>query len=200
MQTPTSSVPILRAIHDLCLRMLPADHGGDPGGAMRELCSRLRLLDLTEIVEHTRKQGANSVAAQRKSTDYARFEIRSDARASLVLICWLPGHFSLPHDHGGSTCIVGVIEGVASEHRYEIDGREHAHLVESDRFSPGSITRCDGSDVHALGNDARNHDPLLTLHLYEPSPTMRTYHVAPARSQDDAIRSVLRENPHAFFI
>lgn len=110
---------------------------------------------------------------------YARFELESSEEALIVLIVWLPGQFSPAHDHGGSTCTFRILRGIATEQRFERAVGDRVRLVEEDRFLPGSIVSCDGQDIHALGNDAANAEPLVTLHVYRPRPAMNEYTIDP---------------------
>ncbi|MCW5777152.1 MAG: cysteine dioxygenase family protein [Phycisphaeraceae bacterium] len=98
---------------------------------------------------------------------------------SVVLCGWLPGQRSEPHDHGGSLCALRVLRGVATEARYEITQDGRAREVERDDYLPGSVLACDGSDVHALINDRGSSEPLVTLHLYRPTPLMTEYDLVP---------------------
>ena len=106
----------------------------------------------------------------------------SSVEELIVLIVWLPGQFSPPHDHGGSTCTLRIMRGIATEQRFErvADGR--VRVVEEDRYIPGSIVSCDGADIHSLGNDRTNADPLVTLHVYRPRPVMNEYAIEPGGS------------------
>lgn len=106
---------------------------------------------------------------------YTRFEVHADAEVLVVLIVWLPGQFSVPHDHGGSACDFRVVRGVATEQRFEVQDDGLVAVVEEDRFLAGSIVSCQGDDIHALGNDADSSEPLVTLHVYRPRPMMREY-------------------------
>lgn len=108
---------------------------------------------------------------------YTRLELVATDAELVVLIVWLPGQFSQAHDHGGSRCSFRVLQGVATERRYEAVDDSHATPVEEDRFLPGSIVSCDGDEIHAMGNDPASSEPLVTLHVYRPRPMMREYHV-----------------------
>jgi predicted metal-dependent enzyme (double-stranded beta helix superfamily) len=119
-------------------------------------------LDLIELPEPTADR-------------YGRREVYSDDELTVVLIVWLPGQFSVPHDHGGSACNLRVMRGVATEQRFELRKDGRVRVVEEDRFLAGSIVSCDGQDIHALGNDAESSEPLVTLHVYQPRPAMTEY-------------------------
>lgn len=113
------------------------------------------------------------------SAQFTRLELVSSEKELIVLIVWLPGQFSPAHDHGGSTCTFRIVRGIATEQRFERAGGDRARLVEEDRFLPGSIISCDGQDIHAIGNDPANAEPLVTLHVYRPRPEMNKYRIEP---------------------
>lgn len=109
---------------------------------------------------------------------YTRTELVASDDLLVVLIAWLPGQFSEPHDHGGSSCLLRVLRGVATERRFEPQGDGPVSILEEDRYLPGAVIACEGNDIHALGNEADHVDVLITLHLYRPQPVMREYRVA----------------------
>lgn len=145
---------------------------------------------LARLLEDLRSGGPRTALARVRSQDcvleglrhaapdrYTRFELAATTRELVVLIVWLPGQFSPAHDHGGSHCIVRILQGVATEQRYEVVGDDRVTLIEEDRFLPGSIVSCDGEDIHAMGNDEASSEPLVTLHVYRPRPLMREYRI-----------------------
>lgn len=109
---------------------------------------------------------------------YTRRVIHEGPHATVLLLGWLPGQSSEPHDHGGSLCAFRVLRGVATESRFELNAAGHAVEVSCDTFLPGSVLGCDGSEIHAISNDPAAGDPLVTLHVYRPAPVMRTYALA----------------------
>lgn len=110
-----------------------------------------------------------------ESGRYTRRVLFQDDRVSVLLLGWLPGQASEIHDHGGSACCFRVLRGVAVEGRYEVDADGDAVEVSRDAFLPGSVLGCDGTDIHAIANEAGADEPLVTLHVYRPAPVMRYF-------------------------
>jgi cysteine dioxygenase len=119
--------------------------------------------------------------ARHSESGYVRHELVRDDDLLIVLIAWLPGQRSAPHDHGGSSCALRVLSGVAEESRYErVRDRSRDDLVEevsSDQYVVGSVLSCDGEEIHSLGAPATRDGgvPLVTLHIYQPAPSMREF-------------------------
>lgn len=182
---PRVSIP--DELFELCCRAIAEHADRDLVGALDVIAKGVDLSGFPDI-------GACSTES------YTRIELLRTLGVSLVLIVWRPGQFSPPHDHGGSRCIVRVVRGIATERRYEVDSGGLAHLIDAERFHAGCVTRCNGADVHAIGNDPTRAEPLLTLHLYTPSPEMRTFPERARSAKPDPFLDALRENPHAFLV
>lgn len=109
---------------------------------------------------------------------YRREELIRDDGLLVVLIGWLPGQASLPHDHGGSACIYRVLRGIAEERRFELLPSGEVRVEAVERFAADANIRCDGEDIHSLGNPVDATSPLVTLHVYRPAPAMRFHPIA----------------------
>ncbi len=116
-----------------------------------------------------------AACAEFDPTQRTRRVLYEDITISILLLGWLPGQSTDIHDHGGSLCAFRVLRGRAIESRYELNEQGLAVEVERDEYLPGSVIGCDGTEIHSMRNDAAASDPLVTLHLYQPAPTMRTY-------------------------
>jgi cysteine dioxygenase len=98
---------------------------------------------------------------------YVRTLLYRDERAEMLVLTWRPGQHSPTHSHGASTCIVRIVEGVATEHLYRADERlEAEQRYLSRKLDAGTVTQTPGDIIHALGNEQR--DVLVTLHVYAP--------------------------------
>ena len=133
--------------------------------------SALERVSPQDIAEH--------LAGRAKPDQYTRIELAASAAELVVLAIWLPGQFSAAHDHGGSSCTLRVLRGVATEQRFERVAKGRMRVAEEDRCVAGSILSCDAADIHALGNDAAGAEPLVTLHVYRPRPVMNPYIIEP---------------------
>lgn len=114
----------------------------------------------------------SDLGSQVRFTDdhYARNEVARSAWYELVCVCWRPGQGTPIHDHRASSCAFLIIEGAATETRFDLDdagclGREHPPA----RRAPGYICASWDADVHEVVNDTP--DDLITLHIYSPALT-----------------------------
>ena len=82
-----------------------------------------------------------------------------------LVLCWKPGQASPIHDHRGASCGVRVIEGVATETSFELQGDR---LVERavTRMRAGEVCGSFDDDIHEIRNDGEGN--LVTLHIYSP--------------------------------
>ena len=109
-------------------------------------------------------------AVHADGAQYVRTLLYRDDRAEMLVLTWKPGQRSPVHDHGESTCIVRVVDGVATEHLYRRRERGASRREYMSRqLTPGVVTRTPGDHRHTLGNSAkRGGDVLVTLHVYSP--------------------------------
>ena len=150
------------------------------------LCDRLKRLDLraSTLREHIRFD-----------TDcYRRNLVHLGPGYVALVLCWRPGQASPVHDHRGSACALRVIEGVASERRYE---RNHdGRIVEKscNRYVTGQVCGTYDADIHTMFNAEPAGCDLVTLHVY--TPPMRSYFaysLEDASVRECADREVLEE-------
>lgn len=92
-----------------------------------------------------------------------RTVVRRTDTYELVVIGWLPGQQSPPHDHGVSSCAFRVVAGTASERRF-FKGKKPQDV----EHSTGSIVVATADEVHVVGNSADASGPMVTLHVYSP--------------------------------
>ncbi len=104
--------------------------------------------------------------AQPDASRYRRVTVYQNQNFELLVLTWLPGQASLPHDHAGSMCAVRVIEGVAKEsHFFRGDDSYVVPAAASDLVA-GQVTASDDSGIHALAN--AGPETLVTVHVYAP--------------------------------
>ena len=126
-------------------------------------------LDAIEVALQTMKLDADALgfAVCEDDANYVRTLLYRDGRVEMLALTLNPGQRSPVHDHGQSTCIVRVVEGLAHEHVYRSRGttKGERRFIERE-LKPGIVTRAPGSMTHSLGNDGDT--TLVTLHIYAP--------------------------------
>lgn len=112
---------------------------------------------------------------------YARMRVARTDAFELLVMTWMPGQGSIPHDHAGSICALRVVSGHVRETLYQpaadglVDGVSEASLVE------GEVIVDRSENIHALMNGKDESGALVTLHVYAPPlPELRRF---AARSQ-----------------
>ena len=91
----------------------------------------------------------------------------------VLVMTWLPGQCSPPHDHGGSICAMRIMAGRALERTWHVaeDGLADPWMDET--FDTGRTVAGDDASVHSVHNPATDGPPMVTLHVY--APPLRDY-------------------------
>ena len=94
-----------------------------------ELQEQLAALDVNikDVSDHLRFGDKN----------YLRNLVREGPWYHLLVICWRSGQRSPIHNHAGSTCGLRILDGVATETRFEITPSELIKAVNSNDMSCG---------------------------------------------------------------
>jgi len=105
---------------------------------------------------------------QTNPQSYNRAPVVVREHYELLVMTWLPGQASVPHDHNGSTCVMHVVHGEATEgcHRVAADGfvdLEYEEVARTREFSAGQ-----DAGVHTVRNASRAGETLVTAHVYAP--------------------------------
>lgn len=79
-----------------------------------------------------------------------------------LILCWKAGQHSPIHDHAKSVCGILVVDGIATEDRYD----NNLVLESTSEFEKGKVIVSEGKDIHCISN--RTNDELITLHIYSP--------------------------------
>ena len=131
-----------------------------------------------------------SAACYFQDERYQRNLIKETPWYELVCLCWQSGQRTPIHDHEGSSCAFLVVEGDATETRFE---RTPSGLVVPDateRRRPGFICASSEADIHQVANAQSPGCDLITLHIY--SPQLRHFNVysmdTPTASDPDTVR------------
>ncbi len=85
----------------------------------------------------------------------------------LLVLTWLPGHSSCPHDHSGSISAMLVLHGEAAEGCWRVASDGYVDLEFENRLKPGDLTAWQDAGVHTVRN-ASPTERLVTLHVYAP--------------------------------
>jgi uncharacterized NAD(P)/FAD-binding protein YdhS len=132
-----------------------------------ELLESLRGLDL----ERADLAGA-LVFAER---NYRRIAIRRNPHYEALILCWKSGQRSPIHNHLGSSCVVRVVEGRATETSFKKSPCGQLVPQRSRTFPAGSVTGCQDEAVHQMANLEPPGQDLITLHVYSPPPSSWNY-------------------------
>ena len=114
------------------------------------------------------------VACKFSDVHYARNVLAKSPWYQLIVICWREGQASPIHDHGESACGVRVVDGIASEVRYQRDATGKLHSGPESEYYPGDVCVTSREEIHVIRNEP-GRDDLVTLHLYSPPLKMNFF-------------------------
>ncbi|MFO0810403.1 MAG: FAD/NAD(P)-binding protein [Gemmataceae bacterium] len=126
--------------------------------------------------------------------DYVRIDRQSYHRAlvirrdqyEILVMTWLPGQASVPHDHTGSVCAMQIVQGDAVEGCYCIGADGYADLEYETVVREGEVTAGQDAGIHTVRNPAETGEPLVTVHVYAPPlEDFRRFVPRPAGSADE---------------
>ena len=103
-----------------------------------------------------------------KADRYQRNMIRKTRWFELVCLCWGSGQRTPIHDHAGSSCGFKVIEGVASETRFETTPSGLLCAEWTKHHERGYVCASGEADIHQVANMQPAGQDVITLHLYSP--------------------------------
>jgi hypothetical protein len=158
---PTPTIPYVDLEPNLstALSVRLQEASADPGRITRDWGKILKACTPTDLAAVLRFDARR----------YTRRRIAFTPTAEVLLMCWLPGHATLIHDHGDIHARVFLLSGEAQEtefaHRGQsarVLGRTKLRAGDEFRERPGSVHR-----VAAVGRG-----PLITLHLNSPPLTV----------------------------
>ncbi|MCI0467972.1 MAG: FAD/NAD(P)-binding protein, partial [Beijerinckiaceae bacterium] len=87
----------------------------------------------------------------------------------ILVMTWLPGQGSVPHDHNGSICVMQAVAGSdAIEGHYRIAPDGFVDLEYEEAVQRGEVTSGHDAAVHTVRNAATSGEVLVTLHVYAP--------------------------------
>jgi cysteine dioxygenase len=96
---------------------------------------------------------------------YRRNLLYAGGTFQALIICWKPGQRSPIHDHMGSSCVLKVLKGMATETKFKLGDSglapDGTMLVPS-----GLVVASRDMDIHEVANEGTG--VLVTLHVYSP--------------------------------
>lgn len=99
---------------------------------------------------------------------YQRYRIASSDHFEVLVMTWLPGQASSPHDHAGSKCVLQVLQGEAIESSFRIADDGYIDLEYETSIATPGISAGQDAGIHAVRNSKTASDELVTLHIYAP--------------------------------
>jgi uncharacterized NAD(P)/FAD-binding protein YdhS len=102
------------------------------------------------------------------SRSYNRAPVVVREAYDLLVMTWLPGQASVPHDHAGSICVMQVMQGEAVEGSYEVAPDGYVDLEYETKARSGEILAGHDAGVHTVRNSSQTGELLVTVHLYAP--------------------------------
>jgi uncharacterized NAD(P)/FAD-binding protein YdhS/predicted metal-dependent enzyme (double-stranded beta helix superfamily) len=143
--------------------------------------SELEMADLADFVQTDPRR-------------YHRSRVAWTPAFEVLVMTWLPGQCSPPHDHGGSICAMRVIRGTALERTYQVAEDGLADACMEERIPAGRTVAGDDAGVHSVHNLVADGPPLVTLHVY--APPLRDYRrFVPRPQRSGPGVQMIRESP-----
>lgn len=147
-----------------------------PTGRLFELVRKLdalagspSLVDLADAIESTQLTLADVAAYVRENPrNYNRALVALREHYELLVMTWLPGQKSVPHDHAGSICVMQVLQGEAVEGSYRVASDGYVDFDYETVVRCGEVTAGADAGVHTVYNPATAKEPLVTVHVYAP--------------------------------
>jgi uncharacterized NAD(P)/FAD-binding protein YdhS len=155
------------------------------------------VIDFAEIVQALKRIDLERAdlagALMFANRNYRRIAIRRRPYYEALVLCWKSGQRSPIHNHAGSSCVVRVIEGCATETRFVSSPCGRLVPQWSRSFPAGTVTGCrDGGMIHQMANLGPPGHDLISLHVYSPPPLHWKYYTLDETTLADHDR-LLRE-------
>ena len=124
-------------------------------------------------------------ACEFDDADYRRIFIKDSKWYEVVCICWKSGQRTPIHDHKGASCAFRVIDGIATETRFERSPSGLVYPTSTEHQEPGYVCASSEADIHQVANIQGDGAEMINLHIY--SPPLRHFNVysLDTRTADD---------------
>jgi cysteine dioxygenase len=159
-KTTTRTFPRLRSLLEYL------DHVGRPA----DLATLARLLEDLRITREDLEGGCLF-----KADRYQRNLIRRTDWYELVCLCWMSGQRTPIHDHKGSACAFLVVDGIATETRFERTASGLICPAWTKHHEPGYVCASAEADIHQVANTRPAGTETVTLHCY--TPPLRNFNI-----------------------
>ncbi len=144
--------------------------------ALIELVSQLddmgadiTLLSLARSLEHSRLTTTDVAPFVREDPwHYQRAVVVRREHYELLVITWLPGQGSVPHDHAGAISAMLVLQGEATEGNWRIAPDGYVDLDDETVLRAGELTAWQDAGVHTVHNSSSRGELLVTVNVYSP--------------------------------
>lgn len=150
----------MQPLHGSLARLVSRLDELGPNPSLTQLASALETADLTapDISEYVRETPQS----------YHRASVVQRDHYEVLVLTWMPGQGSVPHDHAGSVSAMLVVQGTANEGSWRIAEDGYADLDFESQVGAGELTAWQDAGVHTVRNAAANGPPLITVHVYAP--------------------------------
>ena len=126
------------------------------------------LVQLAQTLSATRLTPADLAGyIQTSQQSYRRTPAVVRPQYELLVMTWLPGQASVPHDHAGSICVMQVVQGVAVEGSYRVAADGYVDLEYETTVPAGQVTAGQDAGVHTVRNPVAG-EVLVSVHVYAP--------------------------------
>ena len=117
---------------------------------------------------------ATFVAPQQET--YARRRVAKTEAYEVLVMTWLPGQGSGPHDHAGSVSAFKILRGTAEDTRFAPATDSLVDPTGTRELNEGEVGLDAGDVIHAVRNDCSRTEPLVSIHVYAPPiPELRKF-------------------------
>src|SRR5262245_7635169 len=127
------------------------------------------LVQLAQALASTRLTPDNLADyVQTNQQCYRRAAVIFRPQYELLVMTWLPGQASVPHDHAGSICVMQVVQGAAVEGSYRVAADGYVDLEYETTVRAGEVTAGQDAGVHTVRNPSETGEVLVSVHVYSP--------------------------------
>lgn len=127
------------------------------------------LVDLAEAMESAQLELADVAEyVHENPRNYNRALVMLREHYELLVMTWLPGQTSVPHDHANSICVMQALQGEATEGSFRVAEDGYVDPEYDTVVRCGETAAGQDAGVHMVRNPATAQQPLVTVHLYAP--------------------------------